>query len=45
MLTTLLGVAMAFKFGRSRKATLVCLALGLLIPAVLVLWRYLAKAT
>lgn len=45
VLTTLLGVAMAFKFGRSRKATLVCLALGLLIPAVLVLWRYLAKAT
>ena len=39
VLTTILGVVMAVKFGRSRKAAFYCLALGVLIPGVLVLIR------
>ena len=39
ILTTVLGIVMALKFGRSRKAALCCLALGVLIPSVLVLLR------
>lgn len=42
--TTVLGVVMAFKFGRSRKAAMICLALGAAIPLLLVLWPYLASA-
>lgn len=34
-----LGVIMAFRFGRSRKAAGYCLALGVIIPSVLVLLR------
>lgn len=37
--STVLGVVMAFKFGRNRKAAFCCLALGLIIPIVLVLSR------
>lgn len=45
VLTTVLGVVMAFKFGRSRTAAMVCLAFGVVIPVALVLWRYWASAT
>jgi hypothetical protein len=37
--TTLLGIVMALKFGRSRKAALFCLAAGFLVPAIFVLAR------
>lgn len=39
ILTTILGVIMAVKFGRNRKAALWCLALGVVIPGVMVLVR------
>jgi len=39
VVTTLLGVLMAVKFGRSRKAAYYCLAFGVLFPLVLVLLR------
>lgn len=39
MLTTLLGIVMAFKFGRSRRVALYCLAVGIVVPSVLVLLR------
>jgi hypothetical protein len=39
ILTTILGVIMALKFGRNRKAALYCLALGISIPFVFVLLR------
>ncbi|HWW01383.1 MAG TPA: hypothetical protein VNZ64_16930 [Candidatus Acidoferrum sp.] len=42
IVTTILGVIMAIKFGRNRKAAFYCLALGLAIPAVLVLFRMVA---
>jgi hypothetical protein len=41
ILTTILGVIMAIKFGRNRKAAFYRLALGLVIPAMLVLFRML----
>jgi hypothetical protein len=43
IVTTILGVVMAVKFGRSRKAAIYCLALGVVIPGVLVLYRVLAR--
>jgi hypothetical protein len=39
MVTTILGVIMAFKFGRNRKAVIFGLALGVMIPAAFVLFR------
>lgn len=42
IITTLLGVVMAVKFGRSRRAVYVCLALGVLIPLALILLRAFA---
>lgn len=39
VLSTVLGVIMAFKFGRSRKAAIYCLVLGTIIPAGMVLMR------
>ncbi len=42
ILTTVLGVVMAFQFGRSRRAAAFCLVLGLLVPLTLGLWRVLA---
>jgi len=39
IVTTLLGVVMGLRFGGSRKAAFVCLACGILVPAVLVLLR------
>lgn len=41
IVTTVLGVVMAIKFGRSRKAAFVCLALGIIIPAALIIFRLL----
>ena len=39
IVTTLLGVIMALKFGRSRRAALLCIATGILIPILLILLR------
>lgn len=37
--TTILGVIMALRFGRSRRAAVLCLTAGIVIPVVLVLMR------
>ena len=37
--TTVLGIVMAFKFGRSRRAAVNCLALGFFVPLTMVLYR------
>ena len=42
ILSTVLGVVMALKFGRSRKAAYGCLALGILLPLTAVLIRVFA---
>ena len=42
VVTTVLGVLMAVKFGRNRKAAYFCLALGVAIPGVLILLRVFA---
>lgn len=39
IVTTILGVVMALKYGRSRQAACCCLAGGVLFPAVVVLVR------
>ena len=39
---TILGVAMAVKYGRSRRAVYCCLAFGVVFPLVLILIRALA---
>lgn len=39
IVTTLLGVIMALKFGRSRRAALLCIACGIVIPLLLILLR------
>jgi len=39
IVTTLLGVVMAIKFGRSRRAAFYCLAFGVVFPLLLVLIR------
>ena len=41
VVSTVLGIMMAFKITKSRKAAFICLALGVIIPAVLVLLRTL----
>lgn len=41
--TTILGVVMAVKFGRNRKAAFCCLALGVFIPVALILVRMLGQ--
>jgi purine-cytosine permease-like protein len=41
VLTTILGVMLALKYSKSRKAAFYCLALGVIIPSVLVLLRTL----
>jgi hypothetical protein len=41
VVSIILGIIMAFKFTKSRKAAFYCLALGVIIPAVLVLLRTL----
>lgn len=42
IVTTILGVVLAVKFGRSRRAAWGCLAFGVLFPLVLILLRALA---
>ncbi|MGZ8919964.1 MAG: hypothetical protein ACXW3L_03175 [Limisphaerales bacterium] len=42
IVTTILGVVMALKFGGSRRATIYCLAAGVLAPLSLVLIRLLS---
>jgi len=39
IVTTILGVVMAVKYGRSRKAAYCCLAFGVLFPLVVILIR------
>jgi hypothetical protein len=39
IVTTVLGVVMALKFGRSRRAAFYCLAFGVICPLLLVLLR------
>jgi hypothetical protein len=39
IVSILLGVVMAWKFGRNRKTVFACLAFGVICPAVLVLLR------
>jgi hypothetical protein len=39
IVTTILGVVMAFKLGRSRRAAFYCLAAGVALPLVLVCLR------
>ena len=39
IVSILLGVIMAFRFGRSRRAALCCLLAGAIIPSALVLFR------
>ena len=41
LLTIILGIIMALKYGRSRKTAFYCLALGVVIPAVFVSLRLL----
>jgi hypothetical protein len=41
IVTTILGVVMALKLGRSRRAAYCCLAFGVLFPVILVLLRSL----
>ena len=41
ILSTVLGVVMAFKYGRSRRAACYCLAIGVSIPLVLILFAIL----
>jgi hypothetical protein len=41
IVTTVLGVVMAIKYGRSRKVAYRCLAVGVLVPLMLVLIRIL----
>lgn len=42
IVTTILGIVMAFKFGRSRRAAFYCLASGVLLSLVLVIIRVLS---
>ena len=42
VVTTLLGVVMALKFGKSRRAAFYCLAAGIIVPAILVLLKVMA---
>src|ERR1051325_3990509 len=41
--TTILGIIMALKFGRSRKAAFYCLAAGVSVPTVLVVLRTITR--
>ena len=42
VVTTLLGVVMALKFGKNRKVAFYCLAAGVIIPAILILLKTMA---
>ena len=39
IITTIIGVVMALKFGRSRKAAIACLVLGIVVPLLAILFR------
>jgi hypothetical protein len=41
--TTILGIAMALKFGKSRRAAAFCLGAGVLIPLVIIGFTILAR--
>ena len=41
IITTILGVVMALKYGRSRRAAIGCLAVGVLVPLSLIFFRLL----
>ena len=43
IVTTVLGIIMALKFGRSRKAAFYCLAAGVIVPTVLVVLRTITR--
>ena len=43
IVTTILGIIMAMKFGKSRRASLYCLAAGLVFPLAVVLITVLAR--
>jgi len=43
IIMTILGVVMAVKFGRSRRAVYGCLALGVIVPLILVLLRLIGS--
>ena len=42
IITTILGVILAFKFGRNRRAVMLVLALGVVIPGAFVVYRVVA---
>jgi hypothetical protein len=42
IVTTVLGVIMAVKFGRNRRAAYLCLAFGVAFPVVLILIKFVA---
>jgi hypothetical protein len=42
IVTTILGVLMAIKYGRNRRSAFYCLAFGVVFPLVLILFRALA---
>ncbi len=42
IVTTVLGVVMALKFGRNRRVAFYCLGIGIIVPLVLVLMRVFA---
>ena len=42
IVTTVLGIIMTFKYGRNRRASLYCLAAGIVVPLLLVLIRIAA---
>ena len=42
IVTTVVGIVMAFKFSRSRRAAVYCLVAGVLIPLLLILIRLIA---
>jgi hypothetical protein len=44
IITTLLGVIMAIRFGRSRRAAYVCLAFGIAFPIALIVWGLVARS-
>jgi hypothetical protein len=39
VITTALGIVMAFRFGRSRRAAWICLGLGVMLPSLMILAR------
>lgn len=44
IVTTLLGVVMAIRFGRNRRAAYLCLAAGVALPIGLIVWGLLGRS-